>query len=558
MSLFKKELAERNTKLHGRRRWIFVPYDQLSDKLGPLSREAAETLGIVLVENPWKVARRPYHKQKLAVILANLRHFALEQAGRGVAIRHVVADGPYRDALGPLINELGPINVMEPAERELRDDLQPLAASGGLKILHHEGWLTDETQFQTSVREPPWRMDAFYRGIRRKTGILMDKDKPVGGRFSFDAENRKPWRGEPPAPKLPVFPRDPIKEEVGRLIMTVFAHHPGRLDLDALPATLNDAETLWSWAKIHCLYDFGRYQDAMSGQSTNLFHTRISSLMNIHRLLPARIIEDVLKIDLPMSGKEGFIRQVLGWREFVRHVHRSTDGFRILPFGSPPVVEFPGDGGYSKWSGHHWLSKNTPQDPDGGAAPSFLTAENPLPPVFWGAKSGLTCLDRVVEEVWAYGYSHHITRLMILSNMATLLDVRPREITDWFWVAYTDAFDWVVEPNVLGMGTYALGDLMTTKPYVSGAAYIHRMSDYCKACSFDPKTDCPFTNLYWAFLDRHKAALETNARMRTPLASLQKREAGKKRRDRSVFKIVLDRLNKGDELQPKHLSEPSL
>ena len=160
-----------------------------------------------------------------------------------------------------------------------------------------------------------------------------------------------------------------------------------------------------------------------------------------------------------------------------------------------------------------------------GAQPlCALGCDTPLPPAYWGEQSGLACLDTVVSDVWAEGYSHHITRLMILSNLATLLDVRPRELTDWFWVAYTDAYDWVVEPNVLGMGTYALGGLMTTKPYVSGAAYINRMSDYCGLCAFNPKTDCPFASLYWAFLARHEAVLKSNPRLRMPMASLGKRE----------------------------------
>jgi deoxyribodipyrimidine photolyase-related protein len=191
------------------------------------------------VENPWKAARRPYHKQKLAIVLANLRHFALEQAKRGVAVRHVIAQGPYHEALGPLIPELGPIRVMVPAERELCVDLQKLSDRRGLEFLPHEGWLTSYEQFQASIRKGArWRMDSFYRHVRRQTGILMDNGKPTGGKLSYDAENRLPWKGDPPAPDPPHFPGDAIKEEVGELIERKFAHHPGRLDLDALPATL--------------------------------------------------------------------------------------------------------------------------------------------------------------------------------------------------------------------------------------------------------------------------------------------------------------------------------
>jgi deoxyribodipyrimidine photolyase-related protein len=554
MSYFRKELARRQVNPSGRRRWLFVAYDQLTDQVGPLSRENPKTLGIVLVENPWKPSRRPYHKQKLALILTNLRHFALEQADRGVAVRHVVADGPYTSALEPLIPELGPLRVMVPAERELRADLESLSKQGSLQFIPHEGWLSTAEQFRQSDSEaPPWKMGIFYRFIRRTTGVLMEGEKPVGGRYSFDVENRLPWHGKPASPEPPSFPRDPIKEEVGELIRKVFAHHPGRLELDALPATRKDADKLWSWAKAECLPLFGPYEDAMSHRSRTLFHTRISSLVNVHRLLPSRVISDVADLKLPLESKEGFIRQVLGWREFVRHVHECSDGFRNLPGGKTRIEKAPGDGGYERWAGKPWGSSKKAKGLDGGAAPCALGCDTALPPAYWGEPSGLACLDRVVSDVWAEGYSHHITRLMILSNLATLLDVRPRELTDWFWVAYTDAYDWVVEPNVLGMGTYALGGSMTTKPYVSGGAYVNRMSDYCSLCSFDPKTDCPFTPLYWAFLARHESVLKSNPRLRMPMVSLRKRGPSKTKEEQSVFKKLREILGKGDNLRPKDL-----
>lgn len=548
MSVFARELARINPDPRDRR-WIFVPYDQLSDSIGPLSREDPKTLGIVLVEAPWKAARRPYHKQKLALILSNLRHFAVEQARRGVAVRHVIAAGSYRTALEPLAKEFGPLSVMAPAERELRQDLKPLVDSRLLEIAPHEGWLTNHEHFDAVEKPgPSWRMDAFYRRVRKETGILMDSGKPAGGKFSFDASNREPWRGEPAAPAPPTFPGNPIKDEVGRLIEDSFSHHPGRLDLGTLPSTRDDAETVWKWAKEQCLEFFGPYEDAMSLRSRGLFHTRISALMNIHRLLPARVVSDVLRMDLPIESKEGFVRQVLGWREFVAHVHRATDGFRSGIAPAPKIAGEPGDAGYKIWSGEPWHGKHAAEDPDGGACPSLLDAETPLPSAYWGERSGFTCLDTVVSNVWEEGYSHHITRLMILANIATLLDVRPRELTDWFWIAYTDAYDWVVEPNVLGMGTFAVGTLMTTKPYVSGAGYIHRMSDYCSACEFDPKTTCPVTNLYWAFLSRHEGILSDNPRLRLPLKALEKRHRTRKEQDRAIFEKVRTNLTRGESV----------
>jgi deoxyribodipyrimidine photolyase-related protein len=533
------------------RRWLFVPYDQLTDEWGPLAREPADELGIVVVESRWKAARRPYHQQKLALVLANLRHFSLEQAQRGVAVRHVTTDGLYRDALGPLIAELGPLRVADPAERELREDLAPLVRRGGLEIVPHEGWLTTCQQFDAGAgNEPPWRMDRFYRSVRRDTDVLMDGAKPTGGKWSFDADNRRPWRGEPAATVPPRFRPDAITKEVGELVTKRFAHHPGQLDLTQLPATRRDAARLWRFARDQCLPRFGPFEDAMSVATTTLFHTRLSSVLNLQRLSAQQVLRDVQGLDIGLPSKEGFIRQLLGWREFVRHVHRATDGLRVGLHGPIGVARKPGDGGWGRWSGRRWDRRARRREPDGGAAPDALGADRPLPPAYWGAPSGLFCLDHVIETVWAEGYSHHITRLMVLANVAQLLDVSPRQLTDWFWSAYTDAYDWVVEPNVLGMGSFATGELMTTKPYVSGAGYIHRMSDYCRHCAFDPKSSCPLTRLYWAYLARHEAELRHNRRMTMPLASLRKRSAAQRRTDRELFERTSARLTAREVLVP--------
>lgn len=554
-SAFRRLLEDRLPKrLRSRsRRWVFVPYDQLSDQIGPLSQEAPEALGIVMVETLWKPGLRPYHKQKLAMVLASQRHFALEQAERGVDVRYLSGEGAYSAQLEPFAREHGPLRMMRPAERELRRDLAPLVEQGRIEELEHGGWLTTRAWLEASAssKTSRWRMDAFYRHVRRETGILMEDGKPRGGKFSFDPENRKAWRGDPPEPTPPRFPVDEIKTEVCELIERRFPEHPGRLDVRDLPATAKDAERAWRFAKRHCLPGFGPFEDAMSTRARTLFHTRISPLLHNHRLLPARVVREVASLDLPLASQEGFIRQVLGWREFMHHVHEATDGFRRLPDGTQPdLAEQPGDGGWSVWRGRPWRRPGAPTLEDGGTCPSVLGAQGRVPPAYWGEASGLHCLDTVVREVWETGYGHHITRLMVLSNLATLLDVSPRELTDWFWVAYTDAYDWVVEPNVLGMGSYGLGDLFTTKPYVSGAAYIDKMSDYCSDCAFSPKA-CPITSLYWQFLERHESALSDNPRMAMPLRSLAKRAAAKRGHDRRVFEWVRDGLGRGERLTPE-------
>ncbi|MEL7369497.1 MAG: cryptochrome/photolyase family protein [Myxococcota bacterium] len=549
MAAFARALKDLNPDPTGRR-WLYVPYDQLSDKIGPLSRWPADETGIVVVENRWKAARRPYHKQKLALVLANMRHFALEQARRGVAVRFVAGAAPYRELLAPIIDELGTMTMMRPAERELRMDLAPLVASGRLEEIEHEGWLTDRQTFEQAMKgKLPWRMDAFYRAVRQQTGLLMEDGKPLGGKYSHDADNRQPWSGQPKAAEPPVFEPDEVTQEVGDLIRRAFEVHPGQLDLTMLPATAADAERLWSWARQDCLPRFGPYEDAMSVRSTTIFHTRVSPLVNLHRLLPSRLVADAAKAKLPLSSQEGFIRQVIGWREFMHHVHEQTDGFRRLP-AAPDVTHTraePGDGGYESWSGIRWEPPESPEL-DGGAAPSFLGDDRPVPTAFWGQASGLACLDRVVADVWREAYSHHITRLMVLGNLGTLLGLSPRDLADWFWCAYADAYDWVVEPNVMGMAMFGLGPLFVTKPYVSGAAYIDKMSDYCGDCRFHPKKTCPVTPMYWAFLGRHEPKLADNPRMKLILASLRKRGDAQRAVDARVYGAVVESLSAGKPL----------
>lgn len=541
MSIFSRRLAALNATTPEPRGWVYVAYDQLHDGLGPLARLSRDEAGVVVVESPTKARLRPYHRQKLALVLTNLRHFALEQAAGGRRVVHLVAGGDYRSALEPFARQHGRLVAMTPAERELRVDLQPLVDAGLLELVPHDGWLSTAADFEAAgPAGGPWRMDAFYRAVRRRTGLLMDaRGKPEGGQFSHDGDNRKPWKGTPPAPDPPRFDVDDVTAEVVQLVNDRFGDHPGVIDAGALPATAADAARLWAWAKASCLPSFGPYEDAMSTKSRGLFHSRISQVMNLHRLLPTAVVDDVVALELPLSSKEGFVRQVIGWREFVKQVHDATDGFRI------------GRGGHST------------------GAPSHLGASDPLPAAYWpkdgagawrGHESGINCLDRVVDDVWAEGYSHHITRLMVLANIGALLDVSPRELTDWFFSAYTDAFDWVVEPNVLGMGTFATGDVMTTKPYIAGSAYIDKMSDFCRGCAFSPKkapTDggCPLTALYWDYLRRHEPTLRDVERLKLPLASMRKRSAVQHTADERVYGITRRTLQAGERLKPASFTE---
>ena len=523
------------------RRWIYVPYDRLHDGVGPLSEIEPGDAVIVFMESRAKGTRRPYHKKKLTLVLSAMRHFALEQAARGCRVVYGYSPTSFSDGLLRLQTRWGwtEIVVNRPAERELRVELRQ-AKEQGLRIraVQDTAWLTTTDDFQAVFGKPEsggeerntqyasgrrqYLMDRFYRAVRRKTGFLMEGAQPIGGQWSYDAENRKPYRGEVPIPERPSFAPDAITLEVMELIELRFADHFGKTEGFAMPVTRADAERGWQFALEHMLPHFGPWEDAMSVAHPDLFHSLTSAPLNLTLLRPVDLVTGTVEAyhagKIPLQSTEGFVRQLLGWREFMRHIHEATDGYRTV-------------------------------QKDG--APSFLDAHRKLPPVYWGVKSGMRCMDLVVEGVIEKGWSHHITRLMVLSNLATLCGFSPRELTDWFWFGYVDAYDWVVEPNVLGMSTFGDGGLTATKPYVSGAAYINRMSDFCGKCALNPREStgpgsCPYTSLYWSFLERNEAKLAGNQRMRMPLNTMLKKTGADRAALRERAEEAIGMLERGE------------
>jgi deoxyribodipyrimidine photolyase-related protein len=530
ISTFEPTQAEAKT-----RRWIYVPYDRLHDGVGPLSEIDPNDAIVVLMESRAKGSRRPYHKKKLTLVLSAMRHFALEQAERGCRVVYGASPSSFSDGLLELQAKWAwdELSVNRPAERELRIELDAARTAGlRLREVDDTAWLSTTADFEgvfgaLKVRDQKpgqrqYLMDRFYKAMRQKTGFLMRSGKPVGGKFSFDAENRKPYRGEIPVPQRPAFPPDAITLEVMQMIEHRHPEHFGSLEGFDLAVTRRDAEQSWAFALEHLLPHFGPYEDAMSVAEPDLFHSMTSPQLNLTLLRPVDLVRDVAEAcdagKIPLASAEGFIRQVLGWREFMRHIHDATDGFRTL---------------------------------EPNAAPNYLNADRKLPPVYWGTPSGMRCMDTVVAGVVRDGWSHHITRLMVLSNLATLCGFSPRELTDWFWFGYVDAYDWVVEPNVLGMATFADGGLTATKPYVSGAAYINRMSDFCGNCALDPKRSlgpgsCPFTAMYWTFLERNEAKLAPLNRMAMPLTTMRKKTPAERNALRERANEAIAQLERGD------------
>ena len=526
------------------RRWIYVPYDRLHDGVGPLGETTPENAIVVLMESRAKGTRRPYHKKKLTLVLSAMRHFALEQGVRGCRVVYGYSPTSFSDGLMQLQKRWNwsEIVVNRPAERELRVELRD-AKRDGLRIraVQDTAWLSTTEDFEGVFGKPEtggeerntqyvsgrrqYLMDRFYRAMRRKSGFLMEGAQPIGGQWSYDAENRKPYRGEVPIPERPNFAPDAITREVMALVEQRFPDHFGKVAGFEMPVTRADAELGWQFALEHMLPHFGPWEDAMSVAHPDLFHSLTSAPLNLTLLRPIDVVTQTVEAfhagSIPLQSTEGFVRQLLGWREFMRHIHEATDGYRSV-------------------------------QKDG--APSFLDAHRKLPPVYWGVKSGMRCMDTVVQGVIEKGWSHHITRLMVLSNLATLCGFSPRELTDWFWFGYVDAYDWVVEPNVLGMSTFGDGGLTATKPYVSGAAYINRMSDFCGKCALDPRKatgpgSCPYTSLYWSFLERNEAKLSGNQRMRMPLNTMLKKSAADRAALRKRAEEAMGMLERGETVR---------
>ncbi|WP_018697631.1 cryptochrome/photolyase family protein [Amorphus coralli] len=497
--------------------------DQLDREISALDGidEAADTVLMAEVADEATYVR--HHKQKIAFVFAAMRHFAGELEDAGLAVRYQRLDDRKRatslkDAVRAALNATGASSVIvtEPGEWRLLRDMEGWEKELGVSVEIREDtrFFCSRAAFERHAEgRKTLRMEYFYREMRKRTGLLMDGDEPVGGSWNFDAENRKPLPADIAVPDLPASKPDEITQEVLDLVAERFADHFGDLDGFAWPVTRRSALIALDRFVTERLPDFGDYQDAMAAGAPFLFHAALSPLINAGLLRPMEVCERAEQAyrdgHAPLNAVEGFIRQILGWREFIRGVY--------------------------------WL-----KGPDYGRE-NALDATRDLPWFYWSGETDMACLADVVDVTRRHAYAHHIQRLMVAGNFALLAGVDPRQVQEWFLVVYADAYEWVELPNVHGMALFADGGVFASKPYAASGSYIDRMSDYCSGCRYDVrKRDgedaCPFNYLYWDFVARNSKHLRSNRRMAMIYKSLERMDGDKVQAMRASAKRFLDRL----------------
>jgi deoxyribodipyrimidine photolyase-related protein len=477
--------------------------DQLDADSGALQAIDRARDVVLMMEVMDEATYVPHHKQKIVLVLSAMRHFAEELREAGYQVDYVRLDdtansGSFAGEIQRAVrrHQASGIVVTHPGEHRVLTGLQALASQTGLpvELIEDNRFFSTPAQFAawaTPRRE--WRMEFFYRHMRTVTGLLMDGAKPAGGQWNFDAANRKSWPRLRAVPERLRFPPDATTQAVIDLVERLLPDHFGTLDGFAWAVTRADAERALDDFIAHHLPCFGDYQDAMRAGAPFLHHGLISPYLNIGLLDPRRVCALAERAyrqgAAPINAVEGFIRQILGWREYVRGVY-----WHLMP---------------------------------GYAHGNALGADQPLPAFYWNGETDMACVRDVVGTIRRHGYAHHIQRLMVTGNLALLWGVRPAEIEAWYLAVFVDAFDWVELPNTHGMAIHADGGLMASKPYAASGAYIDRMSNYCRGCRYDPgqrhgKDACPMTLLYWDFLARHETRFAAHPRMKLVMDALSR------------------------------------
>ncbi|MFD2173239.1 cryptochrome/photolyase family protein [Rhodobacter lacus] len=480
--------------------------DQLSRGLSALEGIDPARDTVLMLEVMEEGCYVPHHKQKIALILSAMRHFAEALRAEGLRVDYVRLDDPantqsFTQEIARAVARHRPRGLVltGPGEWRVWERVRRWQADLGVPVE-----IRRDARFFCTVKDfkaltaagKTGRMETFYREMRRRTGILMDEGKPVGGKWNFDAENRKALPRGHRAPARRRFVPDAITRAVIDCVAERFPTHFGDLAEFGWPVTRAEALDALDDFLTHGLPQFGDWQDAMQAGAPFLYHALIAPALNLGLLTAPEVCkaaEEAYRAgQAPLNAVEGFIRQILGWREFVRGLYWS---------------EMPAY-----------------------AQTNALGARRPLPAFYWNAQTEMRCMAEVIGATRQYAYAHHIQRLMVTGNFALLAGIAPAEVEAWYLAVYADAFEWVELPNTHGMALHADGGRLGSKPYAASGAYISRMSDYCAGCRYDGKARtgpkaCPFNFLYWNFLATHRARFAANPRMALPYRTLDRFDA---------------------------------
>lgn len=494
------------------RRLVLVLGDQLQANSAAFDDFDQECDAVLMVEARHEADYIPQHKSRLVLFFSAMRHFRDELKDKGIRVHYAELEnrnnrGNLGDELTRWVNKTRAesVIVVRPGDHRVLQTLKRHAKVTGcnLEIRKDRHFLCQLDEFEAFAEgRKSLLLEHFYRDMRKKTKTLMKNGAPEGGKWNFDADNRQSFgRSGPPKIKAPrSFRADKDTQKVMAMVEQEFPDAPGTLDAFDYPVTSSQAKAALRDFIGHRLESFGSYQDAMVSGEPYLYHSRLSSSLNLHLLDPRDAIDAAVRAyeegKAPLNAVEGFIRQILGWREYVRGIY-----WRFMP---------------------EYESMNA------------LEADRPAPAFLWNAETEMSCVRQCVGQLADHAYAHHIQRLMVLGLLQLLLGVRPYDVHRWHMSMYIDAVDWVSLPNVLGMSQYADGGIVGTKPYCATGAYIDRMSDYCAGCRYDPKKStgddaCPFTTLYWDFLSRNRSRLKGNHRMTMQLKNLDRKSHAERR-----------------------------
>ena len=471
-------------------RLVLILGDQLSEGVAALRAADKARDVVVMAEVADEAGYVPHHPKKVAFLFAAMRNFAARLADSGWRVAYTELDDTdnAQSICGELLRRAGQygardVIATEPGEWRLIEALRhcPLP----VELLEDDRFLASHADFERWAEgRKELRMEYFYREMRRRTGLLMEGEAPAGGKWNYDHDNRKPAPDAIRRDGPMRFEPDATTRAVLDLVERRFPNRFGDLHPFWFATDREGALAALEEFVAEALPEFGDYQDAMLADERFLYHSVLSMYLNAGLLgwreVCAAAEAAWRRGDAPLNAVEGFIRQIIGWREYMRGIY-----FREGP---------------------------------GYAGLNALGHTRDLPAFYWGAPTDMRCVAKAVEQTGAEAYAHHIQRLMVTGNFATLAGIDPQQVAEWYLAVYADAYEWVEAPNVIGMALFADGGIVGSKPYVSSGSYIDRMSDYCKGCAYSAKTKtgegaCPFNLLYWAFLDRHRARFARNPRM---------------------------------------------